>query len=393
MAVTSTAVVIPTFNKASLLGRALASVAAQTRPPDEWLVIDDGSTDDTRAVVEAFADRGARYIHQPNQGVSAARNQGLAASSADYLLFLDDDDTLAPEALELLTGALAAAPRPDLVHGDWDFVIDRSGRRLRQPSDLGARPVQTLLCRNPMALHCVLVRREPVLALGGFRDRQGALEDWELWLRLAVAGAGFRHLPQVVAHYHWRPGSGSSQADRMHAVRLAVLEAQRPTLAGRVDEGLWREAELGAWMDHAVNRWRADDLAGAAAALREAARLREGLLAQVDTWYRLWRADYLEALGDRDAAEAAARWRRRRRRMATFLPLLLEGRLLSPTAARAARDWALAQVLREEGRPGAALQTGTLALLHRPDWIRRPRLLRLLGRSLQEGLPWPRAGS
>lgn len=390
---TTTAIVIPTFNKASLLGRALASVAAQTRPPDEWLVIDDGSGDDTQGVVEGFADRGARYIHQPNQGVSAARNKGLAASTADYLLFLDDDDTLAPEALELLTGALAAAPRPDVVHGDWDFVIDRSGRRLRQRADLGDQPIHTLLCRNPMALHSLLLRREPVVALGGFRDRQGALEDWELWLRLAVAGASFRHVPQVVAHYHWRPGSGSSHADRMHAVRLAVLAEQRPLLAGRVDAGLWREAEVNAWMDHAVNRWRADDVPGAAAALGEAARLREGLLGQMDTWYRLWRADYLEALGDRDAAEAAARWRRRQRRMTALLPLLLEGRLVAAADAQAARDWAKAQVLREEGRPGAALRTGALALRRRPGWIRRPRLLRLIGRSLQEGISWPRAGS
>lgn len=386
------AIVIATCNHARMLSRCLDSVAAQRRPADEVVVVDDGSTDETASVLAELRLSGLRYIHQPNQGVSAARNNGLAASSADYLLFLDDDDTLPPEALELLTDALTAAPRPDVVHGDWDFVLDRSGQHLRQPADLGANPIETLLCRNPMALHSLLLRREPVVALGGFRDRQGALEDWELWLRLAAAGATFRHVPHVVAHYHWRPGSGSSHADRMHAVRLAVLAEQRPLLASRVPAALWPEAEVNAWLDHCANLWRADDMPAAASALGQAQRIRPGLLGQVDTWYRLWRADYLEALGDRDAAERERRWEQRRGRMTTLLPLL---RATGPSlgALRSACAWALAQALREDGRPRAALGALGQALLARPALLRQGRLLRLAGRSALEGIAWPRAGS
>ena len=387
------AVVIATCNHARMLLRCLDSLSVQTRLADEVVVVDDGSTDATATVLAEQRLSGLRTIHQPNQGVSAARNNGLAAASSDYVLFLDDDDTLAPEALQQLTAAAASAPEPDVVHGDWDFVIDRSGRYLRQHADLGDQPIHTLIRRNPMALHSLLLRRAPLLALGGFRDRQGALEDWELWLRLAISGATFRHLPQVVAHYHWRPDSGSSRADRMHAVRLAVLAEQRPLLADRVDAALWQEAEINAWLDHAANLWRADDPPAAAAALGEAARSRAGLLNQMDTWYRLWRADYLEALGDRDAAEQAARWQRRRQRMAKLMPLLLDPSPPDAADAQAACRWALAQALREDGQPGAALRAAASALLRRPSWIARPRLLRLMARSLHDGLSWPRAGS
>lgn len=373
------AVVMATYNQARLLERGLASIAAQTRRPDRTVVVDDGSTDTTPAVLAASRLTGLDVIRQANQGVSAARNAGLAAATADYVLFLDDDDSLDPAALERLEEALALDSRPDAVHCDWDFVSDRSDRHHPQSSALGPDPLRTLVRRNPLALHCVLVRRDTLLALGGFRPRGGALEDWELWLRMAANGARFRHLPEVLAHYHWRPGSGSSRVAAMHEVRLAVLAEQRAILGERLSPADWNDALATAWMDHAVNLWRADNAGGCAAALAETERYAPGLRGQWETYYRLWRADYLEALGDRGPEEQGRRWTERERRMRALLSQLPPG-AASHDAARRAQ----VQALREDGRPAPALATGLTSLFREPKLVRDRRFLRLLGRCVLE---------
>ena len=96
-------VIIPTFNAAVLLGEAIASVLAQTYREFEIIVVDDGSTDTTAAVVTSFASRQIRYIYQANQGVGAARNTGVKAASGALLVFLDHDDLLLPDCLQMRT--------------------------------------------------------------------------------------------------------------------------------------------------------------------------------------------------------------------------------------------------------------------------------------------------
>src|SRR5918995_6377717 len=91
-------VVIPCYNQAHFLGEAIVSVLAQSYPRFEIIVVDDGSTDDTPEVAARYP--GVRYVYQNNQGVSAARNSGLARSEGEYVVFLDADDRLLPEALE-----------------------------------------------------------------------------------------------------------------------------------------------------------------------------------------------------------------------------------------------------------------------------------------------------
>ena len=104
------AVVTPAHNVAAYIGVTIASVIAQSHPDWAMLVVDDGSTDRTAEAVAGFADPRLRLLRQANQGVSAARNRGLAVADGEAVLFLDADDVLAPDALARLVRALEAAP-------------------------------------------------------------------------------------------------------------------------------------------------------------------------------------------------------------------------------------------------------------------------------------------
>src|SRR4051794_5813716 len=107
-------VVIPTYNYARFIERALVSVLGQTHRPAEVLVIDDGSTDETATVVDRYATR-VRYLRQENSGVSAARNAGVESSTGDLVAFLDADDEWVPNKLELQVEALTKRPEAGLV--------------------------------------------------------------------------------------------------------------------------------------------------------------------------------------------------------------------------------------------------------------------------------------
>jgi glycosyltransferase involved in cell wall biosynthesis len=125
-------VIIPTYNRAALLREAIESVLAQTRAADEIIVVDDGSTDDTRATVADREQRDGRvrYVWQPNAFQSAARNNGVRHATGDLLLFLDSDDRLLPDALGRLEAAIAARPDAALAYGRAR-LIDTSGALVR----------------------------------------------------------------------------------------------------------------------------------------------------------------------------------------------------------------------------------------------------------------------
>ncbi|MCB0189909.1 MAG: glycosyltransferase family 2 protein, partial [Caldilineaceae bacterium] len=107
-------VIIPVYNGAQYLAESINSVLQQTKTPDSILVVDDGSTDDTAAVVAAFGSA-VHYLHQPNAGAAAARNRGVAASTGEFLAFLDADDLWLPEKLALQMAVMASTPAIDMV--------------------------------------------------------------------------------------------------------------------------------------------------------------------------------------------------------------------------------------------------------------------------------------
>ncbi len=184
---TTVTAIIPTRDRAPLVGRAIASVLGQTRPPDELLVVDDGSRDETEAVVRRFA--GARYLRgaPPGEsvGVSAARNHGLKRATGEWLAFLDSDDEWHPEKLEAQLAALAAAPEMRVCHTDEVWI--RDGRRVnprRRHRKHGGFIFRHCLPLCAMSPSSILIHRSDFERAGTFDETLPACEDYDLWLRI-----------------------------------------------------------------------------------------------------------------------------------------------------------------------------------------------------------------
>ncbi len=113
----SVSIITPVYNGEAFLERALASILRQSHAQWEWIIVNDGSTDDSGAILDQVSDRRIRVFHQANAGVSAARNVGLAAARGAYVTFLDADDRLPPDSLAIRAGFLDRHPDIDIVNG------------------------------------------------------------------------------------------------------------------------------------------------------------------------------------------------------------------------------------------------------------------------------------
>ncbi len=173
---TAVSVVIPCFNYARYLPEALQSVLDQTRPPDEIIVVDDGSTDETAAVAARYP---VRVISQTNQGIAAARNTGISASLGEALAFIDADDLWPRDSLEARLVRLETEPKVDCVFGRTEAFLsadlsDVDRARLHCPAGpMAARAAGTMLARR--TVFDVVGLFEPTLRVGEFIDWVGRL--------------------------------------------------------------------------------------------------------------------------------------------------------------------------------------------------------------------------
>lgn len=227
-------IVMPCFNGAEHLPASVGSVLRQTFENWELIVVDDGSTDTSFAWLESQIDARLVLVKQLNQGVSAARNAGLARARAEYVAFLDADDTWAPSFLERLHGALVAQPQAVLAYCGWQRLGLAGGRGqpFVPPEYETPQKRETLFagCRWPV--HAALSKRIAVLAAGGFDTALKNAEDYALWLELA-ATAPIVRVPEVLAFYHFHGGVQAS-TNRARAA-LHLLHAQRQYLARHAD--------------------------------------------------------------------------------------------------------------------------------------------------------------
>jgi SAM-dependent methyltransferase len=220
-------VIIPCFNQAHFLGEAIASVLAQTYRHYEIIIVDDGSTDKSADVAAAYP--GVRCIRQGNQGLAAARNTGLCASQGAYLVFLDADDRLLPQALEAGLRCAQAAPDAAFASGHFRYINgDGSLRRESAQEPVAPDPYLALLQGNYIAMHAtVMYRRVALEAVRGFNPSLPACEDYDLYLRLARQFPVTRHAA-IVAEYRQHTDNMSRDPVLMLPTVLAVLRSQWP---------------------------------------------------------------------------------------------------------------------------------------------------------------------
>lgn len=211
-------VVIPAKNAAAYVSETIASALAQS-DVSEVIVVNDGSTDDTVAIVQAIRDPRLCLIMNDASGVSAARNLGARSAHGDWLMFLDADDRLRPDAVTTLLTAAKAAPHAVLAYGDYN-TIDSEGHTIGRRGLLKGRrkPSGDVLERLASGNFIVnggimLVRAEAFRATGGFDVSLRYCEDWHCWCRLAATGE-FAYVPKLLLDYRLHTANTMNAAVR-----------------------------------------------------------------------------------------------------------------------------------------------------------------------------------
>lgn len=195
-------VVIPAHNYASYLGGAIESALHQGYQPVEVIVVDDGSTDGTPAVLERFA-REVLAVHLDGRGVAEARNAGLARAAGAYVVFLDADDLLLPGGLQAQVNRFAQEPAADAVYGEWFACDVRTGISFLGKSPIPADAVipRILLGNVVTTPSAMMIRRGALEEAGGFNPAVSFTADWDMWIRLGLRGHRFGAVTEPVAIY------------------------------------------------------------------------------------------------------------------------------------------------------------------------------------------------
>jgi glycosyltransferase involved in cell wall biosynthesis len=220
----SVSVVIPTYNYGRFIEQSIRSVLGQTRRPSEIIVVDDGSTDETTAVVGGFGAQ-VRYIREDNAGVSAARNRGVAESTGELIAFLDADDTWEPTNLEKQLARFESDEEIGLVHSALREFADETGETIQLCTAGGEDGVadSLLLWEGPMIVRpggAVTVTRKAFNHVGGFDTRMKVGEDWDFGYRVARSfKVGFVAEPLV----NYRNHSAGAHRDVQNMERGMLL--------------------------------------------------------------------------------------------------------------------------------------------------------------------------
>ena len=231
-------VVIPLFEKGPYVARAVQSVLRQTMSPREIIIVDDGSTDNGPRIVQAINDPRIRLIRQRNAGVSAARNNGIAACDTPWVALLDADDEWKPGFL----GAIAARSlrHPEVACIGTDFTNDQGVPMVGLQTDVVDDFFELSLQRGipPLCSSAVAIRRDALAAAGGFPVGCGAMEDTDTWMRLAWTGSiGFVSQPLAVYHLDI-PDSASKQNRREPELPIMIETHEQWLNAGRIPRRL-----------------------------------------------------------------------------------------------------------------------------------------------------------
>jgi glycosyltransferase involved in cell wall biosynthesis len=232
-------VIIPAYNAARFLPRCLESVFAQTLKPEEVIVVDDGSTDNTAALAAVL---GATVFVRANGGLAAARNTGIRKAEGEWIALLDADDMWAPEKLERQAACIQF--NTVLVYTGIR-IFDDKGVRSEQLAVDASIAKKMMRYRNPITPSTVLARREMLMRDGGFREDLRACEDWEMWVRLLRAGR-FEAITEPLTDYYVYPSSLSADPERMLRALDQMIDTTLLADLRGLDRWSWKRRILAA---------------------------------------------------------------------------------------------------------------------------------------------------
>ncbi len=243
-------IIMPCHNAAEHLSVSVGSVQAQTFADWELITIDDGSSDGTLAWLQTQTDTRIHTRSQTNQGVSAARNAGLAAARGDYVAFLDADDTWSPSFLETMLATLQAHPDAVLAYCGWQHLRQSGnhGEPFVPPDYETPHKAEALLASCRWPIHAALVKRGAVLAANGFDPTLKNAEDFALWLHVGTT-APIIQVPEVLAFYHQHEGGQASdnhaRAALQHWQAQLKYLGEHPAAIAQFDSSRIRDLTLG----------------------------------------------------------------------------------------------------------------------------------------------------
>jgi glycosyltransferase involved in cell wall biosynthesis len=227
-------VIVPAYNVASYVGASLESALTQTIRDLEVIVVDDGSTDETGTIVAAFAARDdrVRVVSQPNAGLSSARNAALRIARGSYIALLDGDDVWDRGFLDAQLAVFDARPDVSVVTGSAFFLGGaHDGEPVRPVPDRRQDPTLAAILEDEEAVFIMsMFRRSVYEAIGGFDESMRTNEDYDFWLRAAVAGFRFARNDRPLGMYRRRADSLSAGDVRMLRGILYVYSKTRPAL-------------------------------------------------------------------------------------------------------------------------------------------------------------------
>jgi glycosyltransferase involved in cell wall biosynthesis len=219
-------IIIPSFNTAHYLCEAVDSVLNSTFKDFEIIIVDDGSTDNTKQVVSKYNNTpSVNYIYQSNKGLAGARNTGISAAQGKYLVFLDSDDVILSDKLEVQFNYLENNKDIDVVYSLSEcFVENDLNDRIKINFPIfEGNVLPQLLNGNFMHVNSIMVRKEKVVAVGCFNSNYRELEDWDLWLRMSIEGSKFKCISHVLSLVRVRRDSMTANQDKMNKSMFNVL--------------------------------------------------------------------------------------------------------------------------------------------------------------------------
>ncbi len=240
----SVSVLMPVFNSEKYLSDAVESILAQTFTDLEFLILDDGSTDESLRMLERFAarDRRVRVTSRENKGIFVSRNELLEASQGEFIAVMDADDVALPERLSLQVDFLRAHPEVVCVGGAME-MIDGAGRyltRLLLPTSDRAIQEDALKGAGSIAHPCAMIRKAALVQINGYDARMTVAGDLDLWLRLGEIGQ-LANLDEALIRYRLHEGSISEQKGKEQ--RSAARDACERAWKRRGIQGEFKASE------------------------------------------------------------------------------------------------------------------------------------------------------